>query len=616
MARGYKRLEDYGLIGNLEACALIGRDGSIDWCCLPHLESPSVFAAILDVEKGGQFHLRPREQSEAKQTYIENTNVLQTMFETPSGVVTLTDFMPVKGEADSLHRAILRKVTCRQGRVELEVEFKPRFDYARAVPTLEPAQDGIVARWHDQSLFLQSPFPLQLREGEAQGSFTIGEGQTQWFVLQYGHQVSLDPEECKSLLDRTVHYWSHWAHDCQRDRCVFRGPWHDHVVRSGLVLKLLTHPETGAIAAAPTTSLPEVIGGVRNWDYRFAWIRDASFTVQALYNAGHVEEALHYFQWLRNLTHTHAEQRAQTDIQIMYSLHGELELEEEELDHLSGYRNSAPVRIGNAAFNQRQLDVYGELVTAFYETRRYGQDISSEDWHYISTIVDQVCMIWNTEDSGIWEVRGGPRHFTYSKLMCWVALDRSIQMAETKGFKGPLEKYRKTRKAIREAILERGFSPKLNSFVQAFDSEVLDATSLLIPLMGFLPADDPRVQGTIEATLKHLTANGLVYRYIGDDGLLGREGAFALCTFWLVDALALSGQVEKSEELFLNILKYTSPLGLLAEEIDPASGHQLGNYPQAFSHIGLMNSALRLGWAKLTKSKAANREEGEKEGRE
>jgi GH15 family glucan-1,4-alpha-glucosidase len=611
MTGGYKSLEEYGLIGNLETCALIGRDGSIDWCCLPHLESPSVFAAILDVEKGGHFHLKPGDHSDGKQAYIRRTNVLQTTFETPSGVVTLADFMPVKGDADPSHRTILRKAVCTQGRVELELEFKPRFDYARVVPVLEPTNDGAIARWQEESLFLQSPFPLELGRGEARGTFTMSEGETRWFIVRYGDEGPIGPQECETLLDRTVQYWSEWAHDCQIDRCIFRGPWHDHVVRSGLVLKLLTHPETGAIAAAPTTSLPEVIGGVRNWDYRFAWIRDASFTVQALYNAGHVEEALHYFQWLRNLTHTDAQNGAHLQIQVMYSLHGEPELAETELDHLSGYRDSAPVRVGNAAFQQMQLDVYGELVNAFYETRRFGEDVSQEDWHYISTIADHVCRIWDTKDSGIWEVRGGPRHFTYSKLMCWVALDRSIGMAETQGLEAAsLEEWKKTREAVRQAILERGFSQKLNSFVQSYDSEVLDATSLLVPITGFLSSDDARVQGTIEATLKHLMADGLVYRYLGGDGLPGAEGTFVLCTFWLVDALTLSGQVEKAEELFSNVLNYISPLGLFAEEIDPALGQQLGNYPQAFSHIGLMKSAMRLGWAKLAKREDTNPEEG------
>ena len=604
MARDYKRIEDYGLIGNLATCALIGRDGSIDWCCFPHMESPSVFAAILDVEKGGHFSIKPRESSLGQQTYVDRTNVLQTTFETPSGVITITDFMPLTGHPDPQHQAILRRVACLQGSVDLEIEFKPRFDYARAVPSVEPALEGVVAPWQDHVLFLQSPYPLEVYGGEARGTFTINEDESHWFSLRYGDRDPLSPAECESLLDTTTEFWSEWAHDCQRDRCIFRGPWHDHVVRSGLVLKLLTHPQTGAIAAAPTTSLPEVIGGVRNWDYRFAWIRDASFTVQGLYNLGHVEEARQYFQWLSGLCREFGDHENHLHIQVMYGLHGELDLEERELDHLSGYRGSAPVRIGNAAAQQIQLDVYGELVNAVYETRAYGEETSQEDWQFIRKIANTAREIWDTEDSGIWEVRGGPRHFTYSKLMCWVALDRSIRMAETMGFDAPLEEWKRTGAAIRRAILERGFSQTLNSFVQALDSEVLDATSLLIPVLGFLPPDDPRVRGTIEATLDHLTVDGLVYRYTGDDGLPGKEGAFVLCTFWLVDALVMSGQLGEAEELLLGILEHASPLGLFAEEIDPESGDQLGNYPQAFSHVGLMSSALRLGWALATKRAA------------
>jgi len=604
MARDYKRIEDYGLIGNLATCVLIGRDGSIDWCCFPHMESPSVFAAILDVEKGGHFSIKPRESSLGQQTYVDRTNVLQTTFETPSGVIIITDFMPLTGHPDPQHQAILRKVACLQGSVDLEIEFKPRFDYARAVPSVEPALEGVVAPWQDHVLFLQSPYPLEVYGGEARGTFTINEDESHWFSLRYGDRDPLSPAECESFLDTTTEFWSEWAHDCQRDRCIFRGPWHDHVVRSGLVLKLLTHPQTGAIAAAPTTSLPEVIGGVRNWDYRFAWIRDASFTVQGLYNLGHVEEARQYFQWLSGLCREFGDHENHLHIQVMYGLHGELDLEERELDHLSGYRGSAPVRIGNAAAQQIQLDVYGELINAVYETRGYGEETSQGDWQFIRKIANTARETWDTEDSGIWEVRGGPRHFTYSKLMCWVALDRSIRMAETVGFDAPLEEWKRTAAAIRRAILERGFSQTLNSFVQALDSEVLDATSLLIPVLGLLPPDDPRVRGTIEATLDHLTVDGLVYRYTGDDGLPGKEGAFVLCTFWLVDALVLSGQLGKAEELLLGILEHASPLGLFAEEIDPESGDQLGNYPQAFSHVGLMSSALRLGWALATKRAA------------
>jgi GH15 family glucan-1,4-alpha-glucosidase len=604
MAKEYKSLEEYGLIGNLETCALIGRDGSIDWCCFPHLESPSVFAALLDSEKGGHFRISPLENADGYQSYSGNTNVLVTTFQTSTGSVSVTDFMPVRGHTDPRHQTLLRKVTCSGGRVELEIEFKPRFDYARVVPALETAGEGTVAQWQDHLLHLQSLVPLDLNGAVARGTFTVEEGEPLWFVLRYGASSAMEPADCQRLLQATTEYWSDWAHHCGPGRCVFRGPWHNHVVRSALVLKLLTHPQTGAIAAAPTTSLPEVIGGVRNWDYRFAWIRDASFTVQSLHALGHEEEALQYFQWLRSLCREFGSDDDHLHIRVMYGLHGEQDLEEHTLDHLSGYRNSAPVRVGNAAAEQIQLDVYGELVNAFYETRRYGEEITQGDWGFIHKIVNTACQTWDTEDSGIWEVRGGPRHFTYSKLMCWVALDRSIELAEKYGLEASLGEWKKTRQKIRQAILERGFSEKLGSFVQSFDSEALDATSLLIPVMGFLPPEDHRVQGTIAATLQHLTSDGMVYRYLGDDGLPGQEGTFVLCTFWLVDALVLAGELEKAEALLLGVLKHVSPLGLLAEQIDATSGEQLGNYPQAFSHIGLMNTALHLAGA-LAEQRAA-----------
>ena len=608
MASGYKRLEDYGLIGNLATCALVGRDGSIDWCCFPHLESPSVFAAILDTSEGGHFHVRPPGHDGGKQIYSGKTNVLQTTFQTPTGTVSVTDFMPLRDHSDPLHQTLLRKVSCSGGSVELEIEFKPRFDYARFLPALESAEAGIVAVWESQLLFLQAPVPLALDGAVARGAFTANEGEPQWLVLRYGDSSPIAPTECERLLEATIEFWSDWAHHCGAGRCVFRGPWHDHVVRSGLVLKLLTHPETGAIAAAPTTSLPEVIGGVRNWDYRFAWIRDASFTVQSLYDLGHAEEALQYFRWLKSLCRGF-EDDDHLHMRVMYGLHGEQDLREHTLDHLSGYRNSAPVRIGNAASEQIQLDVYGELAGAFYETRRYGEEITHSDWGFISKIVNTACQTLDTKDSGIWEVRGAPKHFTHSKLMCWVALDRGIKLAEKYSLEAPLEEWKKARDEIRQAILERGFNARLGSFVQSFDSEELDATSLLIPIMGFLPPEDPRVQGTIRATLESLTSDGLVYRYLGDDGLPGKEGAFVLCTFWLVDALVLTGELEKAEELLLGLLEHASPLGLLAEQMDPVSGGQLGNYPQAFSHIGLMNSALRLGWALAKQRVAQDREE-------
>jgi GH15 family glucan-1,4-alpha-glucosidase len=599
-ATDYKDLEDYGIIGNLETCALVGRDGSIDWLCFPYLESPSLFAALLDAERGGHFWTKPLTKYESIAAYIENTNILQTTFITALGTVAITDFMPVEDREETQSvRVVFRKVEWITGEVELEISLKLRFDYARAVPDLELVEDGIACRWKDESLFLQAPIRLQIQDGEARGVISGSAGETAWFALQYNHHAPLQPEDMERLLKKTEKFWRGWAHQCESQACIFAAPWHDLVVRAGLVLKLLANPETGAIAAAPTTSLPERIGGVRNWDYRYAWIRDAALTVQALFHLGHMKEWQDFRRWIEAIM-----QRAKEDpsrMEIMYGLHGEADLEERILDHLGGYKDSSPVRIGNAAAQQRQHDIYGELLNVIYETTRYGVEVSEELWEITRDLVHYVCQVWDTQDSGIWEVRGGPRHFVYSKLMCWVALDRGIKIARVKSFDAPVEEWEKVREEIRQAILEKGFSKKLNSFVQAFDAESLDATSLLIPLMGFLPFDDPRVQGTIDATLKGLvTKNGLVnrYEYEAEDGLPGREGSFALCSFWLIKALAASGRMGEAEETLLNVLNYVTPLGLLAEEIDPSTGKQLGNYPQAFSHIGLINSALYLGVAK------------------
>jgi len=595
--KNFKKIEHYGIIGNLDTCALVGRDGSIDWCCFPHIESPSVFAGILDIDKGGHFAVSPSGPFESEQQYIENTNVLQTIFHTSTGKATLVDFMPLTEDYEAgKHeiQSIYRKLTCNGGTIKVEIKFRPRFDYARAQTVVKSADNGILAAADNEQVYLSSSFDLKVRNNEAFGSYTLKQGETAWFVLKYGGSEPVYPKACENSLEETVRYWQNWSHKCGPTECVFHMLWHDLIVRSGLVLKLLTHHESGAICAAPTASLPEEIGGVRNWDYRFNWIRDAAFTVQAFFNLGHIKEAKNYLKWVLS----QCRGTKPSDIRIMYGLHGESSLEEKELKHLSGYRNSRPVRIGNEAVNQRQLDIYGELVNIFYEIVRYGEDISNDDWKYVTKIIDYTCTVWNTPDAGIWEVRGDPQHFVYSKLMCWVALDRGIKIAEQKRFEAPLEKWGKTRDEIRKAIMEKGFNAELNSFVQAFGSSTLDATSLLIPVMGFLPFDDPRVKGTVNASLKQLlTKDTFVYRYKGEDGLPGKEGAFVLCSFWLVNALVLSGRNEEAMRIFKNLIKYISPLGLFAEEIDPETGEHLGNFPQAFSHIGLINSALYLGKA-------------------
>ncbi len=591
----YKNLEDYGIIGNLETCALVGRDGSIDWCCFPHLESPSVFAAILDSKKGGRFSLHPAGEHTSRQEYLQENNILMTRFSVEQGELVLTDFMPVTSkDNEEGGRRIFRKLSCTKGRVEILLEFEPRFNYGKHEARHRSLERGVESTAGKERLLLQSRFSPEIEGSRVTSSLTLKEGQSEWVVLHYGKAGILEAGECETIFKETRDFWDGWVHRCERDKCVFDGPWHEQVVRSGLALKLLTHPESGGIAAAATTSLPEEIGGVRNWDYRYSWIRDASFTVQALFNMGHVGEAMDFFGWMKAIS---SRSEDPSKIQIMYDLHGGADLEEQILDHLSGYRNSAPVRIGNGAFDQRQHDIFGEFILALFEATRYGKDLKESDFPFVRRIVDHVSTIWNTPDAGIWEVRGPEQHFTYSKLMCWVALDRAIAIAEHHSFPAPLDQWRTTRDRIKEEILEKGFDPKKESFVQAFGSRTLDATSLLIPILGFLPPDDKRVLGTIEATLDELTTDGLVHRYVGDDGLPGGEGAFLLCTFWLVDALILAGRTGEAREIFTGVLKYAGPLGLFAEEVDPESKKQLGNFPQAFSHIGLINSALYLGRA-------------------
>ncbi|MFO0754579.1 MAG: glycoside hydrolase family 15 protein, partial [Thermodesulfovibrionales bacterium] len=397
----------------------------------------------------------------------------------------------------------------------------------------------------------------------------------------------------EGFLDRTGAFWRNWAHDCDSPDCLFAGPWHDLVVRSGLILKMLTNADNGAIAAAATTSLPEVIGGVRNWDYRFAWIRDSALTVQALYHLGHDQEAEHFRAWINGIVDAAHDSGK---LRILYPLRGGDTVPEQILENLSGYKDSGPVRIGNKASDQRQLDIYGELLNTLYETTRYGRDVPKSRWHVVKGIVEHVCATWDEKDSGIWEARSEPKEYTYSKLMCWVAVDRGIKIALQKGFEAPLDTWHAAANAIRKDILNRGFSKRLNSFVRSFDTEDLDAASLQIPFTGFLPFSDERVQGTIDAVIRHLTAGeGLVLRYRAEDGLPGAEGSFALCSLWLVKALSLSGRNEEAEKLFTKILDYMSPLGLISEEIDPATGMLLGNMPQAFSHTGIINAALHIG---------------------
>ena len=592
----YKPIGNYGIIGNMETIALISNDASIDWMCLPHLESKSAFSALLDKDNGGFFKVSPRLLFSSWQEYDGHTNVLKTNFKCASGFAQVTDFMPPFKKSRQWHKQqiLFRKITCSKGYVPFELVFQPRFDYGKYKPQITQTDTGILATAREERLYLDVSLPFAINNNGAQANFTLSEGESVWVVMQYGARKYFIEKEMEEYRQKTLSFWEHWRHTCDLKQCVFNGPWHDLVIRSGLVLKLLTHGETGAIAAAATTSLPESIGGVRNWDYRFNWIRDSVFTVQSLYNLGNKQEARSLFNWYKGLYRG----VKISDIQILYGMHGEKKVSEKKLRHLSGYKNSKPVRIGNAAAGQLQLDVYGEILNMAFETSRYGESLSKNDWKFLAKIVNHVCRVWSNKDFGIWEARGSKKHFVYSKLMCWVAVDRGLKIAEKKYFKHPFKKWDRIRSEIRNSILKNGYDKNMNAFVQSYNSKNLDAANLLIPIVGFLPFDDSRIKGTIDATLKNLTQNGLVLRYLSKDGLPGKEGAFVLCTFWLIDCLTLSGQIQKAEKMFTDLLKCISPLGLFAEEIDPRNKMMLGNFPQAFSHVGLINSALYMGIGK------------------
>ncbi|WP_227357240.1 glycoside hydrolase family 15 protein [Haladaptatus salinisoli] len=600
MTNNYPPIESYGIVGNLETCALVDPTGAIAWYPLPHIESPSVFAAILDADQGGHFRISLLGAYETEQRYLPQTNVLQTEFRTDDGTVQITDFMPpTEAGMQEPCRALYRKIKCTDGTVDLEVDFTPRHDYGLADMEVSSNDGNITAKGGNQQLTLSSDIDLQTETDSMNAAATtqLEADESRWLVLAHGDGSPPDATGCDQALERTISYWREWTHNSDEAPLFssdFDSSWQEIVIRSALVLKLLTHTETGAIAAAPTTSLPEEIGGVRNWDYRYSWPRDAAFTVQALTQMGYLQEADAYFEWFLELC-----RMPPGEIQPLYGLHGEVDLEERELDHLEGYQGSSPVRTGNAAADQRQIDVYGELVLAVSVAVHHGWELGENDWRAYSNIVDYVIQIWEQPDSGIWEVRSQPRHFVHSKVMCWTALDRAIALAEQSEWDAPLDRWRDSRERIRTTILDRGFNEERNTFTRAFDGEELDATALLIPMVGFLPFNDERIQGTITAIRQELeTDEGFVRRYNGEDGLPGDEGTFVLCSFWLVDTLALSGQIEEACERFQSLLEYVSPLGLLAEEIDladDASTHR-GNFPQAFSHIGVINSALYLNW--------------------
>ena len=586
-------LSDYGLIGDLRTAALVGLDGAIDWCCLPRFDSGSVFAAILDPERGGTWSIRPAVDWTSTQRYLPRTNILETTFRTAGGVAVVTDFMPVDedGRPSSPHPEIHRQLRCPRGRVPMQITFMPRFEYGARATRLEQLRNGLFATDRtDQVLTLSSSKPCDwmIEQSSASARFTIEKGEDRWLVLRYDDDDihPADRYESGRKLDITAAFWARWAAGVR-----YSGPFRGMVKRSALALKLLTHAETGAIIAAPTTSLPETIGGVRNWDYRFVWLRDAAFTLAALDAVGHRREADAFMRFLKKV----CRHEGGGHLQIMYGIDGRRDLVERQLDHLAGYLGSRPVRVGNGAVGQLQLDVYGEVLeTADIWRRNF--EMTEGTWRVLRGLVDWVSRNWQLPDSSIWEVRGEVRHYVFSKVMSWVAMDRGVRMAEELGLDGNTADWRVQRDALHAEILERGWSERHQSFTQAYDDDALDAAALAIPMVRFLPWNHPRVISTVQAVARELTsADGeLVYRYRHPDGLEGEEGAFSICTFWLAQALTMIGERERAERVFRRMLRHANHVGLYSEEIDPQSGAFLGNFPQAFTHIALINCAAAL----------------------
>jgi len=603
----YQPIENYGVIGNLRSAALVGLDGSIDWLCLPRFDSPSVFGAILDDAKGGRFRIAPELiGARHKQFYWPDTNVLVTRFLHADGILELIDFMPVPRPGDACEHQLIRRVRVITGELSVRVECRPAFDYARAKHTAYAEECGVRFDGPDLSLVLASPLEMKIDEyGGATGVMTLKAGEERTFILQMiapGHKQEgcPTPAGAAALFQRTVEYWHNWV-----AKGTYRGRWRDQVYRSALALKLMTYEPTGAIVAALTTSLPEGIGGVRNWDYRFTWIRDAAFTVYAFMRLGFTEEAIQFMDWLRKRWR-HPDAHGDGPLQLMYGIDGESELPEFELPHLDGYRGSKPVRVGNGAHGQLQLDIYGELMDAVYLYNKYATPIAYDDWVRLRRMLDWVSENWQRTDEGIWEVRGGRRHFVYSRVLCWVALDRGLRLAEKRSFPANREKWLTARDAILEEVMAKGYDRERKAFVQSYGSNALDASLLLLPLVFFTAPNDPRMLSTLDAIRAPLTsgglaADGLVYRYdptLAPDGLPGTEGTFNMCSFWLIEALTRAGRTDpkllaEARLRFEQMLGYANHLGLYAEQTG-SSGESLGNFPQAFTHLGLISAAFNL----------------------
>jgi GH15 family glucan-1,4-alpha-glucosidase len=597
-------LRDLALLSDRHSSALVDRAGTVQWLAFPRFDSPSVVGGLLG-QAAGTWRIGPlgapveTQMIQTERRYLEGTLVLETTFRTPAGVAVLTEAMAT-GEDPDPHRIgraaphlLVRQVECIEGSVEIEVRFAPRPEYGLVVPLLGKVPGGITVHGGSDRLVLSSPIELDITGAQATGVTRLGGGDRLVFGLHHGRLGGPAPRtwtshELEAGLDTTIAAWRAWSRIHQS----YDGPWADLVHGSGRVLQALSFQPTGAIIAAATTSLPEGVGGERNWDYRYSWVRDSCFTMQALWVAACPDEAIDFFSFMTSAAATVDQQHG---LQIMFGVGGEHDLTERTLPHLEGWRNSRPVRVGNGAWNQQQVDVYGELLGAAYQLREYLDGIDETTRSFLAACADAAAVRWREPDQGIWEVRGEPRHFLYSKVMCWVALDRAIAVAGLLHAEDRVDAWKRTRDEIHQVVLDQGWSETAQAFTQSFGSDELDASNLMIPIVGFLPATDPRTLATIDAIADRLTdQRGLVYRYRtqgGVDGLAGEEGTFLLCTFWLADALALAGHAERARQVFDAAARYCNDLGLLAEEVDPATGELLGNFPQAFSHIGLVNAA-------------------------
>jgi GH15 family glucan-1,4-alpha-glucosidase len=580
-----RQIEDFGFIGNTFSAALIGRDGTVEFLCLPRFDSPALFASLLGSDEHGSWRLGASDpNARLSRRYRPGTAILETSFETATGRATIIDFMPLPEIEDRVE--LMRIVRGDAGCVDMAAEIRFRFDYGHVIPWLQRRDDGVVAIAGPDGVLLTTPVALENEDFATCASFTVEAGRTVPFALTWfrSHVDPPAPRDPLALLDETEAGWRRWS-----ARAEYDGPWRREVERSLITLKALTYRPTGGIVAAPTTSLPEQPGGVRNWDYRYCWIRDSTFTLYALLTSGYRDEAAAWRAWLMR-----AAAGAPAELQIMYGLQGERRLAEYELDWLPGFCDSRPVRVGNLAHTQRQLDVFGELLDTFHVARRYKIDSVEGAWSLQKVLVDFLDKVWSEPDEGIWEIRGEPRHFVHSKVMAWVAFDRAIRGVEEFRLEGPVEYWRRIRDRIHADVCLKGFDPALNSFVQYYGGQELDAALLVLIQVGFLPPADPRIQGTIAAIERALMHDGLLRRYSTSsavDGLPGGEGAFLACTFWLCDAYALCGRLEEATSLFQRLIGLANDLGLLAEEYDPIACRQLGNFPQAFSHIALINTA-------------------------